>query len=104
LLGGRVAVEPARGAAPLARTAFRPLHHAGAAAGDDREPRLCQQPADLAGLGVDGILLSDPRRAEDGDRRPVDPLDGLEPFEELLADALCVADEVALAALEHPSV
>ena len=35
---------------------------------------------------------------------PVDPLDGEEPFEELLADALGVADEVAVMALEQASV
>ena len=97
-------VEADREPARVARAAVRGLHHARAAAGDDREARFRQQPADLARLGVDGSVLRDPRRAEDGDRRPVDPLDGEEPFEELLADALGVADEVAVTALEQASV
>ncbi len=97
-------VEADREPAGVACAAVRGLHHAGAAAGDDREAGLSEQPADLARLGVDRVVLPDARGAEDRDRRPVDSLDGLEPFEELLADAFGVADEVAVTALEQASV
>ena len=94
-------VEADREAAAFLRAAVCGLHHARAAAGHDGEASLGKAPADLAGLLVGGMTFVHPRRAEQRDRRPVDPLDRFESLQELVADPGRVREEiVALAAFE----
>jgi hypothetical protein len=50
------------------------------------------------------MSLADARRAEDRDSGPIDPVDRLEPLEELLADLRRVREQVAVAALEEAAV
>ena len=52
----------------------------------------------------DTVALAESRGAEDGHGGAVDPLHGFEALEELLADLGSLPDEVAVAALEEPSV
>ena len=104
LLVRQLDVEADREAAGLPRAAVRGLHHAGAAAGDDREARLREPPARHPRIRVGRVVLPHPRRAEDRYRRPVDSLDRLEALVELLRDPRDVAGEVAVLALEEPPV
>ena len=73
LLVRELDVEADREPAALARAAVRALHHARAAAGDDRPAALGEAAADGARRLVRRMALADPRRAEDRHRRPVDP-------------------------------
>jgi len=78
-------VEPDRGRAGVASAAIGGLHDSRPAAGDHRDPRLAQHPADLAGVLVRAVARRRPRRTEDADRGPDLP-EGLEPGSQLLVD------------------
>ena len=84
--------------------AVRRLHHARAAAGDDRESRLGEEPGRRAGLPVRLAVLAHPRRAEDRDRRPVDLEHLLEAAEELGRDHRHVVREILVRSLENAPV
>ena len=79
-------LKPTLSPPPSLAAAVRRLHHARPAAGHDRPAGLGEEPPRRARRGVRRIVLADPRRAEDRHRRPVDPLDGLEPRVELRRD------------------
>ncbi len=104
LLVRQLDVEADREPAALARAAVGGLHHARPAAGDDGEAGQRQQPPDLARLRVGRVVLANARRAEDRDRRPVDPRDGDEPLAELVRDPLDVLGEVPFPPVEDLAV
>ena len=73
-------------AAGLPRAAVRRLHHARAAARDDRVAALDQQLADAPSALVEGVVGAGASRPEDGDRG-ANLGEGLEAFDELRLDA-----------------
>ena len=98
LLVRKLDVEADRKPAAFLGAAIRGLHYAGAATRDDRKAGLGEAPADIARLFVGRMAFADARRAEEGDGRPVDPLDRFEPLQEFVADTRRVREEVVAAA------
>src|SRR5512132_3118612 len=98
LLVGELDVEADREPTALFGTAVRGLHHARAAARDDREAGLGEASADVAGLFVGRMPFTDASGAEERDCGSVDPLHGLEALQELVADPRRVREEVVAAA------
>src|SRR5436190_19811459 len=84
LLVRKLDVESDREAAALLRAAVRRLHHAGAAARDDRPAELGVATAGLTRLLVLVRVLVDARCAVDSDCREIDAIDCCETFEELM--------------------
>ena len=82
LLEGQLDVAPDRKPPSFAGAAVGRLHDAGSASGDDGEAAPGQQRAQPSRLGVHGIGVGDPGRAEDADGAP-DPGQGIEPLHEL---------------------
>jgi hypothetical protein len=98
LLVGELDVEADREPTAFLRAAVRGLHHARAAARDDRKAGLGEAPANLARLLVGRMAFADASGAEERDGGSVDPLDGLEALQELVADPRRVREEVVAAA------
>ena len=98
LLVRELDVEADREPTAFLRATVRGLHHAGPAAGDDPEPGFGEAPTDVAGLFVGRVPFTDASGAEERDRGPVDPLDGLEALQELVADPRRVREEIVAAA------
>jgi len=98
LLVGELDVEADREPTAFLRATVRGLHHARPAAGDDCKAGLGEAPADVAGLFVGGMPFTDASGAEERDCGSVDPLDGLEALQELVADPRRVREEVVAAA------
>src|SRR4029453_14388934 len=71
------------------------------APGENGEPGRGGGAPDVLGLVVDRVFLRYARRAEDGHRRPVDRVDGLEPRPELLRDQEDGARKVAVVWFEN---
>src|SRR4029079_14743409 len=80
-------VEADAEAAAVLAAAVRSLHRARPAAGDHRPARLGEELSRRACRLIRRRTVDDAGGAEDRDRRPVDPLDRLEPLVELLRDA-----------------
>src|SRR5205814_8224144 len=87
LLEGQFDVEADRTHAGLAGPAVRGLHHAGTAAGDDREAGFAEPAGRPAGELVGGVVFPHACGAEERDRRS-DPRKRLEAAPKLVADAL----------------
>ena len=88
LLVRQLDVEADREAVAFLRAAVRALHHAAAAAGDDRPAALGEALADRARRLVRRAAFVHARRAEQRDGRPVDQRDLLEAGAELGGDLL----------------
>ena len=86
LLVRQLDVEADGEPAALLAAAVPGLHHARAAAGDDREALLREEARRLARGFVGLAARLHPGRAEEGHGRPVDPLDRLEAAQELVPD------------------
>ena len=97
-------VEADAETAAVLAAAVRGLHHAGAAARDDREAGLGEEPRRLPRLAVRIGVLADPRRPEDRDGRPVDLEHLLEAAEELGRDHGDVVRQVVVRPLEDAAV
>jgi hypothetical protein len=91
-------VEADREPTALFGTAVRGLHHSRPTARDDREAGLGETPTDVSGLFVGRMPFPDASGAEERDCGSVDPLDGLEALQELVADPRRVREEVVAAA------
>ena len=96
--------EADREPAAFAAAAIRRLHHARPAAGDDGPARLGEEAPRLARELERPRPLRRSRRAEAGDRRAIDPLDRLEPGEELAPDRLRALTEVLEAVMRLEEV
>jgi len=80
LLARQLDVQADRRRLAEVRAAVHGLHDAGAAARDDREPGVREQPRDALGEREVGVVGRGPRAAEDRYRRPhlVEPLGRLD--------------------------
>ena len=97
-------VEADREATGLLAAAVRSLHHPRAATGDHGEASPRELGADRARRLVPRRPLADPRRAEHGHGWPVDPVDRLEPGEELGGDQGHVTRKRLVTTPQQPSV
>src|SRR3954453_11576732 len=92
----KVDVEADAEPAAFLAASVRGFHDTWAATGDHRPALLTEELRRRTRGGIRRRALADAGRAEDGNRRPVDPLDRLEPFVELLGDARGVLAELVL--------